>query len=367
MNIRLLLRVHYQVSRLGVFSILLDKCTSPQQSNYPETVAKRLLALRAQHPDDSDFDSFQINKESAKFAVAMAQALGFITQNCVWDWRGLATAHIVRNYPRERIDQYLNLMDEERTIYFKYFLESDGAALLEIGKRLLSWGPISRSDLMSPDRAIINTAFIEVWEAYRNLTTDMRIRMELAANIKEQRARPYTRKTLIHKAHGHVFPMVDMGLLERTKSGANEVQFTPVPKSGVPFLQNLVNALQSIERMEQRFSQDEYFQIYAETFNIEYESFANEKHGTQLMNEIKATYRELQPSSPAFVSIPAIADVIGTRMINRKRILIERTNVERTLDRAKIDHSKDIHFHVDKAGRRTFLSISDSFLKTTNS
>jgi len=245
-------------------------------------------------------------------------------------------------------------------------LESDGAVLLHIGKRLLSLGAISRSDLLSPENALISTCFVEVWEAYRSLTTDMQLRMELATNIKEQKARPYTYKTLVHKAQGHILPMVDLGLLARTKSGTNEVLFTPLPRSRPSYLHNLVSALQNVETMEERFSRDEYFQIYAETFNIKYESFSNEKHSGQLLNEIKSVYRELQPSSPSFVSIPAIADIISTRMINRRRILVERTHVERTLDRAKIDYSRDLHFHVDKAGRRTFLSISDSFLNSAN-
>lgn len=359
-----------------MFSLLLDKCTSPQQSNYPETVAKRLVSLRGERSNDSDFDSFQVNSESAKFAVAMAQTLGFLTQNCVWDWRGLSTISIVRSYTRDKdkVEQYLRLMDEERSIYFKYFLESDGAAILQIGKKILSLGKISRSDLLSESLGIVNTAFIEVWEAYRNLTTDMQLRMELAASIKERKARPfgrkepgYTTKTLVHKALGHVLPMVDLGLIERQKSDANEVLFTPLQESGLSYLQNLISAMQSIEKMEQRFSRDEYFQIYAETFNIQYERFTSEKHGSQLIKEITSVYRELQPYSPAFVSIPAIADVIGARMINRNRILVERPDVERTLDQTKVAHTKDLHFHVDKSGRRSFLSISQSFLNTVNS
>ncbi|MFH1943290.1 MAG: hypothetical protein ABIL68_14405 [bacterium] len=100
---------------------------------------------------------------------------------------------------------------------------------------------------------------------------------------------------------------------------------------------------------------------------IQYERFTSEKHGSQLINELWRIYRELQPYSPAFVSIPAIADVIGTRMINRKGILVERPDVERALDQAKVAHTKDLHFHVDKSGRRSFLSISQSFLNTVNS
>jgi len=160
--------------------------------------------------------------------------------------------------------------------------------------------------------------------------------------------------------------MVDLGLLSRTKSGTNEVQYAPVPPSGPSYLHNLVSALQGIEKMEQRFSRDEYFQIYAETFQIEYQKFVPEEHTSQLINEIKSTYRELQSNSPAFVSIPAIADIIGARMINRNRILVERSDIEQTLDRIKMDYPRDLHFHVDKAGRRTFLSITDSFFEKVN-
>jgi len=129
---------------------------------------------------------------------------------------------------------------------------------------------------------------------------------------------------------------------------------------------NLVNALQSIERMEQRFLRDEYFQIYAETFNIPYHKFTHATHGSQLIEEIGRVYREMQPHSPSFVSIRAIADVIGVRGIKKYGIIVERPDVEQTLDQAKMTHPKDFHFHVDNSGRRSFLSISQNFLTIIN-
>jgi hypothetical protein len=235
--------------------------------------------------------------------------------------------------------------------------------MLEIGRKLLQWDKITRSDLLSTENAIITNAFIEVWEAYRILTTDLKLRMQLSSYIKELKAKPYTYKTLVHKAQAHIFPLIDIGLISREKSTSNEVEFHPVIKAGNYYLKNLINSLQNIEVMENRFLNDEYFHVYVETFNIKNEKFNVDKHSKKLTDEIKDVYKGLRPYSPTFVSIPALSDVISARMINRYSILVERIEVEKMLDQLKVINTKDFHFHVDRGGRRNFLSITDNFLK----
>jgi hypothetical protein len=161
MEIRLQLKTHYQIAKPGIFSVLLSKCTSPSQSNYQEVISERLANI--------GFKKIALNKESAKFAVAMAQSFGFITSNMFWGWRGHAINILLEDTQREKIDDFLDLTAAEKILFLKYYLEADGATILEICKKLSSKGKISRNELLSTD--FIDQIFINIWETYRQLTT----------------------------------------------------------------------------------------------------------------------------------------------------------------------------------------------------
>lgn len=357
MQVRLVLRAHYQVSRPGIFSIIVLKCTSPTQSTYPETVAKKLLDLKPKPPKKNSFEQFIVNEESVKFAVPMAQSFGFLTQNCFWDWRGHVISALVLE--RTKIDDYLKLTLEEKVIFLKYYLEADGGAILELCKRLLQKKEITRDEFLKSN--IIDQVFIATWEAYKKQTTDLRERVELSTNIRELKAKPYTYKTRIHKALFHLVPLVDLDLISRIEE-QNEIRFLVKEQNGQCYMQNLVNELSTIEKMESRFSHCEFFDIIGKTYNLPFESYHEPLHFNSLIEELLELYKLVRSEPTQLASIPVMADIISTRFLVNRKIMIEKLQIEKALDTLKLNHPTDIHFHVDKYGKKSFVVISNKLL-----
>lgn len=348
MEIRLQLKTHYQINKPGIFSVLLHKCTSLTKSQYPEVISERLAKMQ--------FETIALNKESAKFAVAMAQSFGFVTQNMFWSWKGHAITILLNETNREEFDDYLALTLAEKVLYLKYYLEADGAAILEICKRLKSKGRISRKELLANDS--IDQIFIDIWQAYRQLTNDIRQKVQLRDNILKLRTKPYTFKTRIHKALAHIEPLVDFDLIER-KEEKNEILFIPKVNKCFSYLDKLTQELDTIKSMESRFSKSEHFEIINSIYNLKAVDYDPEEHSEMLFDEIFKIYLKARTEPTKMASLAMISDVISAKLLAQKRILINRIHIEMELDRLKSDYPRDVHYHVDMSGEKAFLVLSD--------
>jgi hypothetical protein len=354
MEIRLQLKTHYQIAKPGIFSVLLSKCTSPSQSNYQEVISERLANI--------GFKKIALNKESAKFAVAMAQSFGFITSNMFWGWRGHAINILLEDTQREKIDDFLDLTAAEKILFLKYYLEADGATILEICKKLSSKGKISRNELLSTD--FIDQIFINIWETYRQLTTDLSQKTHLRQNIQKLRSKPYTFKTRIHKALAHVEPLADFDVIER-KEHKNEIIFLPKTNRGLSPMDKLTQAMNTIKTMEWRFSKFQHFEIISNVYNLKPVAYDPEIYSELLREEIVKTYLKARTEPTKMASIATISDVISAKILSDKGILVERPHIEKELDRLKLEYPSDIHYHVDMGGRKAFIVLGNGIYNDT--
>jgi len=354
MEIRLQLKTHYQISKPGIFSVLLLECTSPIKCSYPEVISKKLAGI--------DFETIALNKESAKFAVAMAQSFGFITQNMFWDWKGRAIVLILDITPRKKPAEYLKLTSEEEILYFKYYLEADGAAILEICKLFEKIGQISRKNLLSND--FIDQIFINIWGTYKLLTSDLRQKVYLKDNIQKLKSRPYTFKTRIHKALTHIESLVEFGFFDRIEN-KNEIIFVPRYKNGKLTIKRLINELETVEKMEKRFSKFEHFEIIKNIHCLDAKSFDPEIHSNLLWNEIIKTYKKAFTEPSKMASISILSDVISTKFLSSNKILIKKPDIENELISLKSKYPHDINFHVDKAGKKAYVVFSEKLCNST--
>ena len=355
MEIRLILKTHYQINKPGIFSILLRKCTSPNQSNYPETISNKLSSIH--------FESISLNKESAKFAVAMAQSFGFITKNMFWNWKGHSINLLLDETNREKPDDFLKLTPIENLLYLKYYLEADGATILEICKRLYSKGSISRIELLSSD--FIDQIFIDIWGSYRQLTDDLREKTSLRQSIDKLRSKPYTFKTRIHKALAHIEPLVDFNFIDR-KEEKKEVFFIPKVTNGVSAIERLSREINNIEDMEARFSRYEFFEIINNVYNMNSISYDPEIHLDLLRGEIVKSYLQARTEPSNMASIATISDIISVRMLQERGILIDRPQVENELNKLKYAFNRDVRYHLDMSGKRAFIILSDRLCKISS-
>ena len=352
MEIRLILKTHYQINKPGLFSILLRKCTSPNQSNYPETLFNKLSSIH--------FESISLNKESSKFAVAMAQSFGFITKNMFWDWKGHSINLLLDETNREKPDDFLKLTPTENLLYLKYYLEADGATILEICKRLYAKGSISRHELLSSD--FIDQIFIDIWACYRERTDDLRQKTSLRQSIEKLRAKPYTFKTRIHKALAHIEPLVEFNFIDR-KEDKKEIFFVPKVVNGISPIERLIREMNSIDAMEARFSRHQHFKIISHLYNMNPVSYDTDIHSDLLRKEIVKSYLQARTEPSNMAPIATISDLISVRILQEKGILIERPQIENELDKLKTKFNSDIRFHSDMNGKRAFIILSDKLCK----
>lgn len=366
MKIRFISRVHYQISRPGIFSVILLRCSQKNQSTYPENIALKLLKIGHSIGNniDNEFEQLIVNKESAKFAVSMAQALEFLTLNCNWDWRGFATAKILEEIDKSNLHSLLYLSEIEKVIYLKYFLEADGAAILEFSKVINNLKTVTRNNLLSNLRGEMNQVFINIWESYKHLSSDLKDKMNMTENIRNLKNKRdlegwgYTYKTLIHKVQGHIFPLVDMGILTRKKLENNEVIFSTILENGKNYVGNLIKELESIEKMEYRFSRFEFFSIIANIFELNYRNYDQAKDFKLVSELIVNTYHSVKDQLTKLSSIAVISDIISTKLLVHYNVLLERPQIESIMIEIKNLNPLSLHFHVDKYGNKAFVVIS---------
>jgi len=347
MQVRLLLKTHYQIGKPGIFSVLISQCTSPSQSTYPEVVAKKLAEISL---------GTAINKESAKFAIVMAQSLGFLTKNMFWDDKGRAIAILLDETPRSAPSDYLNLTFTEKILYLKYYLEANGAAILEISKGLKEKGRMSRQELLSTN--FIDHIFINIWESYRHLTTDLRQKVQLNENIRNLKSKPYTKKTRLHKTLAHIEPLVDLNLVDRLEEN-NEILFCPKNYGSFVPIDVLIAELGTVENMETYFSKSCYFKLISKIYNIEAILFNHKNHSEIIDDMIFSTYRKSLTEPTRMASIAVMSDVIGAKLLAEKSIIIERPQLEARLDGLKAGLKRGVYFHVDMQGRKAYVVFDD--------
>ncbi len=348
MHVRLQLKTHYQIGKPGIFSVLLSKCTSPSQSTYPEVISGRLAKI--------DFETIAVNKESAKFAVVMAQSFGLLTKNMFWDDKGRAIAILLDEHSRTSPSDYLKLTLPEKVLYLKYYLQADGATILEICKGLRQKGRMTRQELLSTD--FIDHIFLDIWETYRQLTTDLRQKVELKDNVRKLKSRPYRSKTRMHKTLAHIDPMVDLDLVER-REGKSEVSFTPKIYNGFAPIDVLIEELKTVENMELYFSKSRYFNLIAMLYNLGAVVYDPKNHVAILRKQIFDTYLKARTKPSQMASIAVMSDVIGAKLLANNAMIIERPQLEEELDSLRVEYKRGVYFHVDMHGRKAFVVFDD--------
>ena len=132
MQRRILYRTHYQVDEPALISFVIKHCTSATESNYPERVAERLSRYVSNR-------GRRFNVAAAGYAVDLAQGLGVLSENNSWTDKGQLLASIAKD-ECGNLEDDLKLNERERFLFFRLFLDADGALLLYLARAALSAG-----------------------------------------------------------------------------------------------------------------------------------------------------------------------------------------------------------------------------------
>lgn len=352
---RFSLLLHYQVSRPGIFSVLLLECTSPSES-LPEHVAAARL-----HGAFSGAKSQALSRRAAEYAVDMARSFGFLAEGLSWSWKGHVIGAIVREVKGEGMGmaEYLNLSRAEIIAFLRYYLETQGAVLLEVGRLLCERREISQAEFLQEN--LIEKVYEGIWKGYLPLAAELQDRLrirEKLAEMERYKCRRYQPEVRRHKVLPIVGAMVDFGLVE-TVGRKDKRQFVVRETTeGVP-LERLVEELGDFATMERRLVNGEYYPIIRSCLGISAPSESPEREGTVIKRELVKAYQAVKQEPSGLASIAAMEDLVSVKMLSSEGNVITKGIVFELLEGAKVIEPTAIRFHVDRQGKRAYVVMSE--------
>jgi len=366
---------HYVGSRPGLFTALIKLHTHPVKSTYLDNIAGNLLQQFGGVPliklaplgkdinqSNSNFQGsvIKINSAGAKAVVQMAVKFGLLTENYFWSWKG-HTVNIICGRERINAKSFLELDLAEKIVYLKYYLEADGAMLFTLGKQILEYpAGISTKDLF--EKPFVDDAFATIIRSYLELTSNLGYRTKLRQDLSRQEAQSYKSTTRRHKLLTRLIPLEDFGLLSRKMTTVGETIVSSKQDGRVP-LEVLIKDLGSIGMMEQRFTQDGFFTILANSLCHDVESLSLDKDKALLSREIAYAYVSLQDTGIAVYPLNTVKDVVCTRLLANHAVLSSPEQVMEFLGHLQKNHLNEVRFHVDRRGQPTYLILGERLLQ----
>lgn len=353
MEPRLIIKTHSEVSKPGLFSILISKCSYPDKSSYPETVSKRLYELYEKNGK-------HFNKLAAKFAVIMAQRFEFLRENMTWDWRGHVINGMIKYLNKTEnndVNSFLELTKLEKVIYLKYYLEADGAVMLEFAKLIKEHKEISKNELSRT----IHLLFREIYERYIELSNNFQKRIELKERLKKiPKEKGYDQDTVHHKLKPHIYPLIDLGILSNPEIKNGDEVYKSSVYNGLSAMELLLQELSDFQTMERKFDNYEYFQIISRILNLEHTNFV-ESHSDMLRKTIITGYFLLKENVTQMAYIDALADWCCAKMLSEDKILLGKKSVCDFIEQTRKERPKNVRYHVNYKGRKSYVILSESF------
>lgn len=352
MEPRLIIKTHSEVSRPGIFSLLINKCSYVDKSSYPENVSKRLYELYEKN--DQSF-----NKLAAKFAVIMARRFEFLRENMTWDWRGHVINGILQYLNKTEtkdINSFLELVKLEKIIYLKYYLEADGAVILQLAKQIKEYGEISKNDLSKT----IHLLFREIYEEYIGLSNNFQKRIGLKERLKKiPKEKGYDQDTVHHKIKPHIYPLIDLGILSNPEIKNGDEIYRPVVYNKLSAIELLLQELNDFQEMEKRFNNYEYFQIIGKILNLKAADFTIESHSDIIRRTLKRGYLLLKENVTQMAYIDALVDWCCAKMLAEDNIVIGKQSVCDFIEQTWREKPQSIRYHVDYRGRKSYVIFSE--------
>lgn len=353
MEPRLVIKTHAGVSKPGLFSILITRCSYPDKNSYPEIVSRRLYRLYERN--DRNF-----NKLAAKFVVIMAKRFGFLNENMTWAWRGHVINSVIRYSNKaetEDIGTFLELTMLEKIVYLRYYLEADGSLMLQLASLIRDYGEISKNELSNT----IHLLFREIYEGYIDLSRGFKERVELKERLKKiPKEKRYDQKTVIHKIKPHIYSLIDLGLLLKEEVENGDEIYQSVVYNRLSAMTLLLQELVDFRTMEKKFDNYEYFRIIDKILNLQAASF-EASHSNILRKTIATAYSFLKADITRIADIDAIVDWCCAKMLVEDKIIVNAKLIRDFIEHTRKEKPRSVRYHVDYRGRRSYVILEDGW------
>lgn len=345
MQPRVLFRTHYQVDEPVYAAVLVKACTSPVRSAYDESVAGRLSGeVRAQSRD--------FNVAAAAYALDLARGLGLVNGQNVWTGKG----HLLNMVAQTRAgpwDNGLELAFPEKLLFFRLFLDADGAALLFIAERLLKHGRIPTPD--DDWNTLAKQLFLDVYNEYLQLSGTTADRVALRREMDRIRTKGYAGKSGTHKLFIHLQTLHRLGLANRVPTGGPRIY--EAGEECRPRLRALVDALPGVHVLEEVVRKRRWPEIAARVFDRGAET--TELGGHDLLRMLVPKYEAVASTGVPLCPLLPVIEAVQIDMLTQACIFVTYEGALQILQGIQRQKPSDVRFHVDRRGTPAFLRLSD--------
>ena len=346
MHPRIVSRTHYQVDEPAYLTVLCKRCVSASQTAYPESVADKLT-------DELRSRGKEFNPAAGRYAVDLAKALGLITNNHVLSPTG-QLVNLVADLKDGGWDQQLSLSTLERLLYFRVFLEEDGAAFVYLISRVIQDGQLPNEG--TNWNSIATDMFTNAYTTYLELTNNTADRVALRNQRDRMIERGYSGKSGAHQMFLHVQTLFRLGLLDRVEAGVGRVYCVPTVV-GHDSLKTFAAAVPDIPTLEKIFQRNQWADVAAATFNIQ-----SSCTDLDVISLLAPYYDRLTASGVPLCSLNTLIEAVQIELLGDKSTLLTYDNAMSLIHKAQKASPKAIRFHVDRRGTPAFLKLSNDIV-----
>jgi hypothetical protein len=351
MKPRLVFRTHFQADEPAYMGLLVKCCTSAVQSTYRETVAQKLAREITKRRGKS------FNEDAGDYAVDLAKSLGLITDNYTWTEKG----HLVNLVAEIRPDwsSQLTLRLSEKLLYFRTFLEADGAAMVFLARRLVETDGLGRPDITW--NSLATEMFVRVFSDYLKISNSTADRVSLRNEIERIKANPYRGNTGPHKIFIHLQTLYRLGLLERASLSGPRVYRLPSAGGGSPCgLEVFLQDVPDIVALEERIKNEKWIEIAARVFGVSYTPIASFH---DLLPVVATVYRRIAETGVPICPLSTLVESVQIELLASRYQLLSRDVAVAAFAALQKGNPKDVRLHVDRRGRPAFLRLSDDLVR----
>jgi hypothetical protein len=351
-KLRFILNTHEQICHPIYLSLLVHDCSS-----YEEKSVSQLVSCLE--------DKLEINQRACEFLIYWAQKMEILEKNLHWATRGW----VISRLPSLKTKKYF-LTPEEKVAYLKYYLDSDGALIINFLKELLELGEngLSMADFLN-DRGV-ERVFTKTAEEYMAEVFEISPRYELS-KLLSAGEKGYSSKVRTDKFLPHIQPLVDLGFIERRDTG-NLIRYIPHITQENGFNINssarFLDEFNSVLALDDIFSQTgNFYEKAAVSFGLKVERTTSNDFST-LQHEIIKAYDEVKDEDFRLARLESIYDLVCIRLLFSPYYkLCEIAEVSKTIQNMNKIAEDKIRFHVDDMGATKYVTISkDYVLKELN-
>jgi len=351
---RFIIKTHTEALRPGNYSVLITKCTFPDEGANPETVEKRLTQF---FPSKKEEKVSSIARYTVLTATLQNRGFGFLLNNMIWSWKGHVINTVLRHLSKSDsndLSAFNQLTNIERICYLRFFFETEGAIFLKLAERFCNTEQISYQYLKDN----IQDIFREIYQEYIDIAPDFRARSRIKEMFGEMKSkRPYDDSTLAHKIKPHIQALADLGILYINKADG-EYEFAPTSIGTASSFSIIYSRLKSIQNMENMFLSNEYFPLIAELYGLTPTAYS-ENHRDLLIETISYGYKCMCNKITRMADIDALVEWSCIKMLSQHNILVTRQHIDDLFNRIRKEHPSSIQYHLDGKGRIAYIIFTE--------